>query len=51
MTDINEIVKKKHGYTLHIVKTEKYKTNSLVLKMKAPFDQETVTLTGITCRT
>lgn len=47
MTAINEIVKKKQGYTLHIVQTDKYKTNSLVLKMKAPLDQETVTLRGL----
>jgi predicted Zn-dependent peptidase len=47
MTDINEVVKKKQGYTLHIVKTDKYKTNTLVMKMKAPLDQETVTLRGL----
>jgi predicted Zn-dependent peptidase len=47
MTDINEVVKKKQGYTLHIVKTDKYKTNNLVMKMKAPLDQETVTLRGL----
>ncbi|OXS63197.1 putative Zn-dependent peptidase [Bacillus sp. V-88] len=47
MTAINEIVKKKPGYTLHIVQTDKYKTNSLVLKMKAPLDHETVTLRGL----
>ncbi|TMU87727.1 insulinase family protein [Bacillus sp. BHET2] len=47
MTAINEIVKKKQGYTLHIVQTDKYKTNSLVLKMKAPLDQDTVTLRGL----
>ncbi|MGR3763926.1 EF-P 5-aminopentanol modification-associated protein YfmF [Rossellomorea sp. NS-SX7] len=47
MTDINEVVKKKQGYTLHIVKTDKYKTNNLVMKVKAPLDQETVTLRGL----
>ncbi|BCB03420.1 EF-P 5-aminopentanol modification-associated protein YfmF [Bacillus sp. KH172YL63] len=47
MTAINEIVKKKQGYTLHIVQTDKYKTNSLVLKMKAPLDKDTVTLRGL----
>ncbi len=47
MTAINEIVKRKQGYTLHIVQTDKYKTNSLVLKMKAPLDQDTVTLRGL----
>ncbi|MFC7784305.1 MULTISPECIES: EF-P 5-aminopentanol modification-associated protein YfmF [unclassified Rossellomorea] len=47
MTAINEIVKKKQGYTLHIVQTDKFKTNSLILKMKAPLDQETVTLRGL----
>ncbi|WP_064093650.1 EF-P 5-aminopentanol modification-associated protein YfmF [Rossellomorea aquimaris] len=47
MTAINEVVKKKQGYTLHIVQTDKFKTNSLVLKMKAPLDEETVTLRGL----
>ncbi|MGE6753048.1 EF-P 5-aminopentanol modification-associated protein YfmF [Rossellomorea sp. NPDC071047] len=47
MTAVNEVVKKKQGYTLHIVQTDKYKTNSLILKMKAPLDQETVTLRGL----
>lgn len=47
MTAIKEVVKKKQGYTLHIVQTDKYKTNSLILKMKAPLDQETVTLRGL----
>ncbi|MGF3102626.1 EF-P 5-aminopentanol modification-associated protein YfmF [Rossellomorea sp. DUT-2] len=47
MTAINEVVKKKQGYTLHIVQTDKYKTNSLILKMKAPLDQESVTLRGL----
>ncbi|MBV6683316.1 insulinase family protein [Bacillus sp. JRC01] len=47
MSDINEVIKKKNGYTLHIVKTEKFKTNSIVFKMKAPLDQDTVTLRGL----
>jgi predicted Zn-dependent peptidase len=47
MTSINEIIKQKQGYTLHIVQTEKYKTNNLVLKMKAPLEEETITLRGL----
>ena len=38
-----EHVFKKQGYTLHIINTEKYKTNTIVWKMKAPLQEETVT--------
>lgn len=43
MDVISESVKSMSGYKLHIVKTDKYKTNTLVWKMKAPLSQETVT--------
>ena len=42
MAIASEIVKKKSGYKLHVVPTAKYKTNTLVLKMKAPLIKETV---------
>ncbi|MFD1705942.1 EF-P 5-aminopentanol modification-associated protein YfmF [Siminovitchia sediminis] len=31
------------GYTLHMIQTDKYKTNTLIWKMKAPLKKETVT--------
>ncbi|MBS4207558.1 pitrilysin family protein [Bacillus sp. FJAT-50079] len=40
---VNEQVVKKQGYTLHVIKTDKYKTNTLVLKMKSPLKEDTVT--------
>ncbi|MGE6261194.1 EF-P 5-aminopentanol modification-associated protein YfmF [Heyndrickxia sporothermodurans] len=43
----NEISIKKKGYTLHIIKTAKYKTNSIVWKMKAPLNEKTVTLRAL----
>ncbi len=47
MAIASEIVKKKSGYKLHVVPTAKYKTNTLVLKMKAPLIKETVTLRAL----
>ncbi|WP_100330970.1 EF-P 5-aminopentanol modification-associated protein YfmF [Bacillus xiapuensis] len=47
MTLVDEIVKKKKGYTLHIIQTDKYKTNTLVWKMKAPLEKETVTMRAL----
>ncbi|WP_077211585.1 EF-P 5-aminopentanol modification-associated protein YfmF [Bacillus dakarensis] len=47
MSVISEIVKDMNGYKLHIVNTEKYKTNTLVWKMKAPLNQEEVTLRAL----
>lgn len=47
MTIASEIVKKKSGYKLHIVPTAKYKTNTIVMKMKAPLTKETVTLRAL----
>ncbi|PLT31610.1 EF-P 5-aminopentanol modification-associated protein YfmF [Peribacillus deserti] len=43
MAIINEVIKQKPGYKLHIVNTGKYKTNTFVWKMKAPLQKETVT--------
>ncbi len=47
MTIINEKSIKKDGYTLHIVKTDKFKTNMLVWKMRAPLTEDTVTLRAL----
>lgn len=47
MSVTNEISIKKKGYTLHIVKTDKFKTNTIVWKMKAPLKEETVTLRAL----
>jgi predicted Zn-dependent peptidase len=47
MTVANEIIIPKNGYSLHIVNTSKYKTNTIVWKMKAPLDLETVTLRAL----
>lgn len=43
MTILSETVREMKGYKLHMVKTDKYKTNTLVWKMKAPLNQEDVT--------
>lgn len=43
MAIISETVKEMKGYTLHIVKTEKYKTNTFVWKMKSPLKKESLT--------
>lgn len=47
MAIASEIVKKKSGYKLHVVPTAKYKTNTIVMKMKAPLTKETVTLRAL----
>ncbi|HLU21711.1 MAG TPA: pitrilysin family protein [Bacillaceae bacterium] len=39
----NEQIIEKSGYTLHVIPTEKYKTNTLMWRMKAPLDAESVT--------
>jgi len=36
-------VKSMQGYTLHTIQTTQYKTNTLVLKMKAPLSEKSVT--------
>ncbi|WP_406621875.1 EF-P 5-aminopentanol modification-associated protein YfmF [Bacillus atrophaeus] len=43
MTYVNEVTSKQAGLTAHIVKTEKFKTVSLVFKMLAPLSKELVT--------
>lgn len=43
MAVISESIKDMKGYKLHIVKTEKFKTNTIVWKMKAPLTSEDVT--------
>lgn len=43
MEAISESIKQMKGYKLHIIKTDKYKTNTLVWKMKAPLDRKSVT--------
>lgn len=43
MAILTETIKQTNGLKLHIVKTEKYKTNTLVWKMKAPLTREDVT--------
>lgn len=47
MAIASEYVSTKSGYKLHIVSTEKYKTNTLVLKLKAPLEKETATLRAL----
>lgn len=43
MAVISETIKDMKGYKLHIVKTEKFKTNTIVWKMKTPLTSENVT--------
>jgi predicted Zn-dependent peptidase len=43
MPVLTETVNEMKGYKLHIVKTDKYKTNTIVWKMKAPLTKEDVT--------
>ncbi|GAM14986.1 EF-P 5-aminopentanol modification-associated protein YfmF [Mesobacillus selenatarsenatis] len=43
MAVISESIKDMKGYKLHIVKTEKFKTNTIVWKMKAPLTSEDAT--------
>ncbi|MDQ0156749.1 EF-P 5-aminopentanol modification-associated protein YfmF [Robertmurraya andreesenii] len=43
MAVVTETIHEMKGYKLHIVKTEKYKTNTFVWKMKAPLSKEDVT--------
>ncbi|WP_102271396.1 EF-P 5-aminopentanol modification-associated protein YfmF [Cytobacillus massiliigabonensis] len=47
MNIISETVKSMAGFKVHIVKTEKYKTNTIVWKMKAPLNKEEVTLRAL----
>ncbi|MGE7589773.1 EF-P 5-aminopentanol modification-associated protein YfmF [Peribacillus sp. NPDC101480] len=43
MSIASDTITEKNGYKLHVVRTDKYKTNTLVLKMKAPLTKEDVT--------
>ncbi|PJN87204.1 EF-P 5-aminopentanol modification-associated protein YfmF [Bacillus sp. mrc49] len=43
MSIASDTIMEKSGYKLHVVRTDKYKTNTLVLKMKAPLTKEKVT--------
>ncbi|MGE7903623.1 EF-P 5-aminopentanol modification-associated protein YfmF [Peribacillus sp. NPDC094092] len=43
MSIASDTITEKSGYKLHVVQTDKYKTNTLVLKMKAPLTKEDVT--------
>lgn len=47
MSQVNPKVIDKNGYRLNIIQTQKYKTNHIVLKMKAPLSAETVTLRAL----
>ena len=47
MSHVNQTVFQKKGYKLNIIQTQKYKTNSIIWKMKAPLSEETVTLRAI----
>lgn len=47
MTVISESIKEMRGYKLHIVKTEKFKTNTLVWKMKTPLNKDENTLRAL----
>lgn len=47
MPVVTETVREMKGYNLHIVKTDKYKTNTLVWKMKAPLNPKDVTLRAL----
>lgn len=35
------------GCSIHVLETEKYKTNTIMIKMRAPLDKETVTMRAI----
>ena len=42
MTRVKQTILKEKGYSLHVIHTDKYKTNTIVIKMKAPLSKETV---------
>lgn len=44
---LTEKITEMQGYKLHVIKTEKYKTNTFVWKMKAPLNKENVTLRAL----
>jgi predicted Zn-dependent peptidase len=43
MPVLTETIKEMKGYNLHIINTQKYKTNTMVWKMKAPLQQVSAT--------
>ncbi|MFL6517774.1 MAG: insulinase family protein, partial [Bacillus sp. (in: firmicutes)] len=43
MDTTSEKITEFKGYKLHVIPTEKYKTNTLIWKMKAPLTKEDVT--------
>lgn len=47
MEKLNETITGLPGYQLHVIQTEKYKTNTIVWKMKAPLNQKDVTLRAL----
>lgn len=47
MTVVSESVKEMQGYKLHLIQTEKYKTNTFIWKMKAPLSKEDVTMRAL----
>lgn len=47
MNLLQETINSVNGLTLHTVETEKYKTNTIVLKLKAPLDEKHVTLRAL----
>lgn len=47
MNLLQETINSVNGLTLHTVETDKYKTNTIVLKLKAPLDAEHVTLRAL----
>lgn len=47
MSQEHQSIIDKKGYRLHIVRTQKYKTNTIVWKMKAPLTEKTVTLRAL----
>jgi predicted Zn-dependent peptidase len=44
---LKEKITEMQGFKLHVIKTEKYKTNTFVWKMKAPLNKENVTLRAL----
>jgi predicted Zn-dependent peptidase len=47
MPILEETVKEMKGFALHLIKTDKYKTNTIMWKMKAPLTKEAVTLRAL----
>ncbi len=43
MSQAKEVILAQTGYNLHVIQTEKYKTNTVMLRMKAPLSKETAT--------